>query len=137
MQILCRTEHAGRICQAWSDDMGATWSHMNLTELPNPDAGTDAVMLGDGRALLAYNHSTSDGRDREFLNVAVSDDGRKWYAALVLEDQAGEYSYPAVIQTSDGLVHVTYTWRRERIKHVVLDPRQFNLREIRSGKWPK
>ena len=137
MQILCRTEHAGRICQAWSDDMGATWSDMSPTELPNPDAGTDAVMLRDGRALLVYNHSTSDGRDREFLNVAVSDDGKKWDAALVLEDQKGEYSYPAVIQTSDGLVHVTYTWRRERIKHVVLDPGRFDLREIRHGKWPQ
>jgi alpha-L-rhamnosidase len=94
-------------------------------------------MLSDGRALLVYNHSTSDGKDRAFLNVAVSDDGRKWHAALVLEDLDGEYSYPAVIQTSDGLVHVTYTWKRERIKHVVLDPRHFNLREIHNGRWPK
>ena len=133
MQILCRTEYARRIGQAWSDDRGATWSRMSLTELPNPDAGTDAVMLRDGRALLVYNHSTSDGRDREFLNVAVSEDGKKWYAAMVLEDQEGEYSYPAVIQTSDGLVHVTYPWKRERIKHVVLDPRRFNLQEIRHG----
>jgi predicted neuraminidase len=134
MQILCRTERAGRICQAWSHDMGKTWSEMNLTELPNPDAGTDAVMLNDGRALLVYNHSTSN---REFLNVAVSSDGKKWYAAFVLENQQGEYSYPAVIQTSDGWVHVTYTWKRKRIKHVVLDPTKFQLKEIRNGKWPQ
>jgi predicted neuraminidase len=137
MQILCRTERAGRICQAWSGDMGQTWSDMSLTELPNPDAGIDAVMLDDGRALLVYNHSTSNGRDRELLNVAISDDGKKWYAALVLENQQGEYSYPAVIQTSDDLVHVTYTWKRKRIKHVVLDPKQFNLKEIHNGIWPE
>jgi predicted neuraminidase len=117
--------------------MGKTWSKMTPTELPNPDAGTDAVMLNDGRALLVYNHNTSDGRDREFLNVAVSGDGRKWYAALVLENQEGEYSYPAVIQTSDGLVHITYTWKRKRIKHVVLDPKRLNLMEIRNGEWPE
>jgi predicted neuraminidase len=137
MQILCRTERAGRICQAWSSDMGRTWSGMSLTELPNPDAGIDAVMLNEGRALLVYNHSAPGERDREVLNVAVSNDGKKWYAALVLEDQQGEYSYPAVIQTSDGLVHVTYTWKRRRIKHIVLDPRQFNLKEIQNGKWPE
>jgi predicted neuraminidase len=33
------------------------------------------------------------------------------------------YAYPAVIQAADGLVHVTYTWNRQRIRHVVLDPR--------------
>jgi predicted neuraminidase len=137
MQILCRTERAGRIYEGWSDDIGKTWSEMNPIELPNPDAGIDAVMLNDGRALLVYNHSSSDGRDREFLNVAVSHDGKKWQAVLVLENQEGEYSYPAVIQTSDGLVHVTYTWKRERIKHVVLDPRQFNVKEIRNGEWPE
>jgi predicted neuraminidase len=137
MQILCRSEYAGHIYQAWSDDMGKTWSKMTPTELPNPDAGIDAVILYDGRALLVYNHSTSDGRDRELLNVSVSNDGRKWYAALVLENQEGEYSYPAAIQTSDGLVHITYTWKRKRIKHVVLDPKRLNLTEIRNGQWPE
>jgi len=137
MQILCRSENAGLIYQAWSHDMGRTWSEMSPTELPNPDAGIDAVMLNDGRALLVYNHSTSDGRDRGLLNVAVSNDGEKWYAALVLENGKGEYSYPAVIQTADGLVHITYTWKRERIKHVVLNPRRFELRTIHNGQWPQ
>jgi len=137
MQILCRTEYAERIYQAWSEDMGKTWGEMSPTELPNPDAGIDAVMLNDGRALLVYNHSTSDGRDRGLLNVAVSSDGEKWHAAVTLENGTGEYSYPAVIQTSDGLVHVTYTWKRERIKHVVLDPERFKLKTIRNGEWPE
>ena len=137
IQLLCRTEYAQRIYQAWSEDNGITWSKMTPTELPNPDAGTDAVTLKDGRALLVYNHSTSDTKDREVLNVAVSEDGFKWFAALVLEDQGGEYSYPAVIQTRDGLVHVTYTWNRKNIKHVVLDPALFDLKEIRDGVWPE
>lgn len=138
MQILCRTEHARRIYQSWSNDQGNTWNSWSPTELPNPDSGTDAVMLADGRALLVYNHTTSDGRDRDYLNVALSEDGEKWHTAYVLENQKGDYefSYPAVIQTSDGLVHITYTWNRENIKHVVLDPKQFVLKEIQNGVWP-
>jgi alpha-L-rhamnosidase len=69
------------------------------------------------------------------LNVAVSSNGKDWEAALVLERDPGEYSYPAVIQTSDGKVHITYTWRRLRVKHVVVDPKQFTSKPIIDGKW--
>ena len=103
-----------------SDDGGKTWSALSLLDdLPNPNAGVDAVTLADGRQLIVYNPVT---RGRSPLAVAVSRDGRTWTKALTLEDQPGEYSYPAVIQTSDGRVHVTYTWKRQRVKHVVLDP---------------
>jgi predicted neuraminidase len=43
--------------------------------------------------------------------------------ALTLEDQAGEYSYPAVIQTSDEMVHID-AWNRNRIKHILINPKQ-------------
>jgi predicted neuraminidase len=92
---------------------------MTAAALPNPNSGIDAVTLARGQHLLVYNHST---KERSPLNVAVSSDGREWKAALVLESGSGEFSYPAVIQTRDGLVHITYTWKRLRIKHVVLDP---------------
>jgi predicted neuraminidase len=69
--------------------------------------------------------------------VAVSDDGELWKAAVLLENSPGEYSYPAVIQTSDGLVHITYTWKRERIKHVVLDPTKLELVALNKSGWPE
>ena len=69
---------------------------------------------------------------------AVSRDGTTWSAALVLENEpGGEFSYPAVIQAADGLVHITYTWKRQRIRHVVLDPAKLELRPIVGGEWPK
>ncbi len=122
-----------RIFETWSTDLGKTWSPITLTALPNPNSGIDAVTLRDGRHVLVYNHT---GQGRSPLNVAVSNDGRNWEAALILEDQPGEYSYPAVIQTADDLVHITYTWRRQRIKHVVIDPANLASIPIRGGAWP-
>jgi len=132
IQVLCRSRQS-KIADSWSSDGGKTWSAMKTTALPNPNAGIDAVMLKDGRALLVYNHTE---KARSPLNVAVSSDGKTWKAALTLEDQPGEYSYPAVIQTADGLVHVTYTWKRERIKHAVIDPRKLAPRDMPEGRWP-
>lgn len=124
MQVLCRSRQ-GVIAQSWSKDGGATWSAMSPTALPNPNAGTDAVTLADGRQLLVYNHTVRGGpfpSGRSMLNVAVSRDGADWIPVLTLERARGEFSYPAVIQTSDGKVHVTYTYLRRSVKHVVLDP---------------
>jgi predicted neuraminidase len=107
VQILCRSRQ-DHIVEARSQDGGKTWGPLSKTSLPNPSAGIDAVLLADGRALLVYNHTTRSSRtrprDREMLNVAVSRDGSDWQAALALENQSGEYSYPAVIQSPDGLV---------------------------------
>jgi predicted neuraminidase len=68
-----------------------------------------------------YNHTP---KGRSPLNVAVSQDGREWQQVVELETEPGEYSYPAVIQAADGRVHILYTWRRQRIRHVTLDPSQ-------------
>lgn len=133
LQIVCRTRQ-GAIAEGWSEDNGKTWGKLTLANLPNPNSGIDAVTLKDGRHLMVYNH-TKKGRSP--LNVSVSADGKKWQAAAVLESEPGEYSYPAVIQTSDGMVHVTYTWKRQRVKHVVLDPAKLVLRDLVDGKWPE
>jgi predicted neuraminidase len=132
LQALGRTRQ-GKVFEVWSEDRGRTWGKMTLTSLPNPNSGVDAVTLKDGHHLLVYNH-TRTGRTP--LNVAVSSDGKAWQAALVLENSPGEFSYPAVIQTSDGLIHLTYTWKRERIKHATLDPTLLKLRPIVGYEWP-
>ena len=111
-----------RVFETWSADGGRTWSALALMYLPNPNSGIDAVSLRDGRHLLVFNSTTSG---RTPLNVAISDDGETWEDALILESGSGEFSYPAVIQSRDGLVHVTYTWNRKNIKHVVFDPGTF------------
>ncbi|MEI6193870.1 MAG: sialidase family protein [Verrucomicrobiota bacterium] len=146
-----------KIFQVASDDLGQTWGKMKLTNLPNPNSGTDAVTLKDGRQLLVYNHTAPDlanysGKGRSLLNLAVSRDGQIWQAALELENDAiadadassagkktrrSEFSYPAIIQTRDSLIHITYTWNRQKIKHIVIDPGQLAPREMKNGQWPK
>jgi predicted neuraminidase len=109
------TDRIGRIARSDSTDGGLSWTPLVATDLPNPNSGIDAVGLQDGRIVLVYNHTKSG---RSPLNVAVSDDGDRWRMFLALESQPGEFSYPAVIQSRDGSVHVIYTWNRKRIKHV-------------------
>jgi predicted neuraminidase len=129
LQAIGRTK-SGRLFETWSNDAGQTWTRLALTTLPNCNSGTDAVTLRDGRHVLAYNHSAVE-KVRVPLNLAISQDGKTWKAAAVLEDEPpGQYSYPAIIQTADGLVHVAYTWKRLRMKHVVIDPQKLEIRPI-------
>jgi predicted neuraminidase len=123
LQILCRSKH-DRVIEAFSNDNGKTWSPLSKTGILNPNSGTDAITLKNGWQLLVYNPTVrgkewSNGRGK--LHVAVSKDGKKWSDIAVLENgHEEEYSYPAVIQSADGLVHITYTYDRKNIKHVVL-----------------
>ena len=134
IQILCRST-VSVVLSSWSNDNGQTWSKFKSVGLPNPNAGLDAVSLKDGRQLLVYNHLL---QGRNMLNVAVSEDGLAWKAAVLLENDlpGTEFSYPAVIQTNDGMVHITYTWNRKLIKHVVIDPFKIVTRQIIDLKWP-
>jgi len=140
LQILCRSRSRA-IVESWSKDGGQTWSPLQRTNLPNNNSGTDAVTLKDGRHLLVYNHVLPPGEEvkgpRTPLHLSVSKNGKTWYAALVLEDSpVSQYSYPSIFQSSDGMVHVVYTWRRERIKYVKIDPSKLKLTKIKNGIWP-
>lgn len=135
LQALMRSRQ-GVIVESWSKDNGKTWGPLSATKLPNPNSGIDAVTLKDGRSVLVYNHVvTKPGKwgDRAPLNVALSDDGKVWKSAVILETGPanGEFSYPAVIQTKDGMIHITYTWFRKKIRHVVLDPARLELTDLK------
>ena len=129
LELVARTRQ-GALAQSWSRDGGVSWSPIAAIDLPNPNAGTDAVTLADGRQLIVYNHSahapgTPGDGPRWPLNIGLSEDGVRWRNVLTLESKPmpDGYAYPAVIQTRDGLVHVTYTWNRQHIRHVVIDPK--------------
>jgi len=124
LQILCRSNQ-NRIVEAWSEDHGRTWGNLTTIDVPNPNSGIDAVTLQDGTQLMIYN-PTESGKEwyngRAQLAVAISTDGKKWEQVMKLENgKKEEFSYPAVIQTSDGRVHITYTFDRKNMKHVVIE----------------
>ncbi len=120
LRLLARSYRTGHICTATSEDGGITWSEAVETKLPNPNSAIDAVRLQSGQILLVYNHSS---KERTPLNLALSDNGGlNFRPLLTLEDVPGEFSYPSIIQTKDQLVHITYTFNRTQIKHVVIDP---------------
>lgn len=128
LQLLSRTKN-DVVSQNWSLDSGKTWSEMTGTSLPNPNSGIDGVTLKDGRQLLVYNPTQKNWGNRVPLSVALSTDGENWKRVLDLEplrettDKEGEeYSYPTVIQASDGMIHIVYTWNRKTVKYVVLNP---------------
>lgn len=125
MQALCRSQD-GQLNETWSYDHGRTWTDLRATGLPNNNSGIDAITLKSGMHLLVFNHVKS-GKGvwgpRSPLNLALSSDGRVWYTSLELAREEGaEFSYPTIMQTKDGMVHLLYTWKRQRIRHMVIDP---------------
>ncbi len=124
---LMRTGRRGdRLWSATSPDNGRTWSVPVQSQLRNPNAACDMVKLHDGSLVLVFN-DTKQGREN--LNVSISkDEGKTWQTNFFLENQSNrEFSYPAIIQTRDGKIHITYTYLRTHIKHVILTPENFNL----------
>lgn len=122
LQALCRT-NGGKMSVTYSHDNGETWSREVLTDMPQNGSGLDGTTLPDGRFAIVYNDfETLPGASsapRTPLVLAVSEDGIHWEKVLTLEeDPIKEYSYPAVIADDEGYLHISYTWRRYRIKYV-------------------
>lgn len=126
LKAFCRTR-SRYVGTSQSSDNGLTWSKLTLSDIPNNNSGLDAVTLRDGGYALICNDwpikaKTQKG-DRNPLSILISSDGQHWQHWVTLEDSpVSQYSYPSIIQTSDGHLHAVYTWRRQRIKHVELLP---------------
>ncbi|MEW6201534.1 MAG: sialidase family protein [bacterium] len=105
---------------ATSKDNGRHWSKPFTNILKNPGSGSDMVKLANGHLAIVFNDSPER---RNPISAAIStDEGKTWnYKRVIEKDDFGEYSYPSVIATSDGLIHAVYTWRRESIGYAVFN----------------
>ena len=116
-----------RVHKAISKDKGETWTYTEKTDIPN-EASVELLKLKDGRWAFLGN-DINDGRYRLVLMLS-EDEGETWKWKEYLENDpregGGSYSYPCLIQTTDGLLHITYSSRTKEteksIKHVVVDP---------------
>lgn len=105
----------GKIYRSDSMDSGRTWSYAYPTVLPNNNSGIDVVKLDNGVLVLAYNPVGVNWGKRTPMQLSVSfDNGITWANDLVLENEEGEYSYPAII-TDGKYIYVSYTWKRKKI----------------------
>ncbi len=110
---------SGYIWRSTSYDKGRTWEEPKPTMLRNPNSAVDMIRLKSGNLLLAFNDSSTR---RTPLVVALSEDeGESWTCKKIIESGEGEFSYPALIQTKDGTVHLVYTYKRKAICHVMFD----------------
>jgi len=106
------------LLRSTSTDGGHSWTEPTPTTLPNPDSAAALLRLASGAVLLAYNPSQCR---RTPLALALSDDeGDTFPVEVALESGEGEFSYPAMAQDAEGVIHVVYTWDRKAIKHVTV-----------------
>jgi len=115
-----------RVHKSISKDNGESWSYSTKTDIPNT-ASVEILVLKDGRWAFVGN-DIEDGRYRIVLMLS-DNEGETWKWKEYLENGpkqgGGSYSYPCLIQTGDGLLHITYSWRageaEKSIKHVVVN----------------
>ena len=78
-------------------------------------------MIDDKEYKMWYGTSNmydQNTRAIKYLCLAVSKDGKTWKQIYVLENTKGEFSYPAIIQDKEGYIHITYTYKREKVEYL-------------------
>ncbi len=110
-----------RVKRSSSKDGGMTWTKPELTDRPHPGGGVDALLLKSGNLALVYNNKEQGPRDKLAISIST-DRGKTFNITRQLEDQTGgRFDYPSIIQTKQGIIHISYTYNLKTIKHVSLN----------------
>ncbi|OUS76678.1 hypothetical protein B1748_11335 [Paenibacillus sp. MY03] len=139
-----RSRDSDRIYTSRSHDYGVTWTAPERSELPNNNSSMQVVRLINNHLALIYNPASLENNNfrwyekngqtlkkalRTPLTIAISqDEGETWPRKLDLqvadqeywENEIG-YSYPSILQSRDGAIHVAFTYLRKGIKYYKLD----------------
>jgi predicted neuraminidase len=121
-----------RVLMSESKDEGVTWSPVVDSDIPNPGSSVEVVRLRSGQWCMINNDT---GKGRHSLAVWLSDDEGatwKWKRHIELDPSGkGSYSYPSLLQTSDGWLHATYSHSTQAGQSIM--HRRFNVEWIREG----
>lgn len=108
-----------RVQVSTSADNGETWTPSVDLDIPNPSSSLEAIVLNDGRWLLLCN-DLEEGRHRLVLKIS-DDEGATWGRTRQVEpigDGANSFEYPSIIQSRDGLLHMSYTRKSDAGKTI-------------------
>ena len=101
----------------------------------NFDAATQWVVESSGlpmKRLAIGDYESLLGK--QLMAAGVDEAQSKVYVASARRQLCGEqscaqeFSYPHLLKTRDGTIHLLYTWHRIRIKHIRFDPQQTAMR---------
>ena len=121
-----------KILKSTSKDDGETWSLALPTDIPDPGVSVEVISLNDGAWIMIHNEGI-DGRS-SLVALLSDDEGKTWNwkrPIVKVEPGKGSFSYPSIIQTDDGLLHLTYSYNvneEKTIKYVV-----FNTDWVKQG----
>ncbi len=119
-------DEPGKIMLSTSNEYGYKWSIARKTDIPNPGTSVEAIVLLNGDWALVYNNLENG---RHSLAISISDDeGKTWKWTRILDEKEpgkGSFSYPSMIQSKNGFIHVSYSFHLEKektIKHTAFPP---------------
>jgi predicted neuraminidase len=109
------------VLRAETTNAGRSWSRPVPLDLLNPGSSVVGLRLADGSILAVTNLSATSRND---LSLARSLDlGESWEIVTAIEhsERGEQFAYPALLQATDGRIHLAYAWNYSRIKHVELN----------------
>jgi predicted neuraminidase len=115
-----------RILKSISKDNGETWSFAKDTKIPNPSSSIEVLQLKNGNWVMACNDTESS---RSQMAVLLSfNEGKSWEVKKYIgkhEHNSGiTLAYPSLIQSSDELIHLTYSLKDKEgktIQHAIFN----------------
>ncbi|MBS3763333.1 MAG: exo-alpha-sialidase [Planctomycetes bacterium] len=126
MAMLIRSDGAGCLMRADSENRGRTWTPPRSTDIPNPGSKARLHRFSDGRILLVHNPNPETAHpntrpqaacQRNPLSIWISDDDMcTWGYKRELTDFPGMLAYPdGIIDEENNILHIAFDYNRHDV----------------------